>query len=142
LDFLTYLIFANKQTYGIPTVSHLLHKTGQFSNPKTSQKRYVDTVVIISEFAANHLDSFRAQKSIERLNWLHGRHKISNDDMLYTLALFMCQPTKFINEMEWRQITAMEKKAIWMFWKAIGQRMNIQEIPNSFEEMRQWAEVS
>lgn len=56
--------------------------------------------------------SERATSAIARMNWLHGRYqkagKISNDDMLYTLALFLLEPERWIRLYEWRDLTEME----------------------------------
>ena len=41
------------QTDGIPTISHLLTKTSQFSNPETSLKRYTDTSALVQEMVGN-----------------------------------------------------------------------------------------
>jgi len=46
------------------------------------------------------------------MNYLHGMHQkagtISNDDLLYTLALFVLEVDKWIGLYEWRPLTPME----------------------------------
>lgn len=43
----------------------------------------------------------RTIAAFARLNYIHGHYikkgLISNDDMLYTLAQFMCEPIKYVN---------------------------------------------
>ena len=45
----------------------------------------------------------RATVALERLNELHGKYPIKNDDYLYTLALFICEPIEWITRYEWRK---------------------------------------
>ncbi|KAK6354220.1 hypothetical protein TWF730_008632 [Orbilia blumenaviensis] len=135
------LQFALFRTYGIPTISSLLWKTRQLSQRSTAHRRYVDTSVLIVELMSFPLDSPRARIAIERINYLHNRHKdtISNDDLLYTLALFMCQPPVFINKYEWRKLHPIELMGIHRFWSQVGVMMGITGIPDSFEATYEWA---
>ncbi|EPS37124.1 hypothetical protein H072_9270 [Dactylellina haptotyla CBS 200.50] len=135
------LQFALFRTYGIPTISSILWKTRQFAERPTAHRRYVDTSVLIVELMAFPLDSPRAKLAIERINYLHNRHKssISNDDLLYTLALFMCQPAVFIDKYEWRKLHPIEKMGLHRFWSQVGVMMGIQGIPDSFERTYEWA---
>lgn len=46
------------------------------------------------------------------MNYLHSRYqkanKISNDDMLYTLSLFVLEVERWIRQWDWRSMTPME----------------------------------
>lgn len=123
------LQFALFRTYGIPSISSLLVATSQLSNQATAPKRYVDTTVLIKEFMGHPPTSARTLEAIGRMNYLHGhyrnRGRISDDDMLYTLALFALEPIRWINRYEWRQLEDFEKCAMGTFWKSIGDAMKI-----------------
>jgi hypothetical protein len=84
-------------------------ETGQLSTGANSNKRYTDTLVLTNEFMTNAPISQRAIKSIARMNFIHGQYqkadKISNDDMLYTLSVFISEPISWINKFEWRPVT-------------------------------------
>ncbi|RVD83387.1 uncharacterized protein DFL_007774 [Arthrobotrys flagrans] len=135
------LQFALFRTYGIPTISSLLWKTRQLAQRSTAHRRYVDTSVLIIELMSSPLGSPRAKIAIERINYLHNRYKgsISNNDLLYTLALFMCQPPLFINKYEWRKMHPVELMGIHRFWSQVGIMMGITGIPDSFEGTYEWA---
>lgn len=128
------LQFALFRTYGIPSISGLLAQTTQLCNPATSCKRYSDTEILIAEFVAHPPTSPRSRQAISRMNYIHSGYlqagKISNDDMLYTLSLFACEPVRWINRYEWRELEPFEVCAIGTFWKSIGDAMGI-----SFEPM-------
>ncbi|KAI5304003.1 hypothetical protein KEM56_006967 [Ascosphaera pollenicola] len=136
----TLAILDEKTTYGIPTISKLLVKTGQLASPKNSLKRYADTSVLITEFFAQPPSSARAHEAIARMNYIHKGYrasgKILDDDMLYTLALFACEPWRWIDTYEWRQLSDVELCAFGTFWKSIGDAMQIsyEKLPSYEDE--------
>lgn len=123
------LQFALFRTYGIPTISSLLLKTSQFSDPATSFKRYADTGTLIGEFIAFEPHSDRAQTAIARTKYLHKGYrasgKILESDMLYTLSLFATEPIRFVTLYEWRDLTNMERCAVGTYWKSLGDALGI-----------------
>ena len=125
------LQFALFRTYGIPSISKLLVQTSQFSEARTATKRYADTTVLLAEFLGYHPTNARSIEAIARMNYIHsqyqkpGKNKIKDDDLLYTLALFAGEPTRWIDQYEWRKLEDFEKCAIGTFWKAIGDAMGI-----------------
>lgn len=50
----------------------------------------------------------RRDAAINRLNTIHGKYPISNDDYLYTLVLFVAEPIRWINKWEWRKLDIRE----------------------------------
>ncbi|KAJ5491166.1 hypothetical protein N7539_002733 [Penicillium diatomitis] len=147
--FIKALQFALFRTYGIPTISHLLVQTSQFSNPETSLKRYTDTSTLVAEMVGNRPTSHRAYASLARTRFLHSGYrasgKILDDDMLYTLALFALQPIRFIDRFEWRQLSDLERCAIGTFWKSAGDALDVSyaKLPSGatgFKDGIQWLE--
>ncbi|KAJ5180657.1 hypothetical protein N7492_003867 [Penicillium capsulatum] len=146
--FIKSLQFALFRTYGIPTISSLLTKTSQFSNPETSLKRYADTATLVQEMIGNSPTSQRAYVSLARTRFLHSGYrasgKILDDDMLYTLALFALEPIHFIDKYEWRTLSDLERCAIGTFWKSIGDGLGVSydPLPSStgFRDGIQWLE--
>lgn len=63
------------------------------------------------------------------MNYLHDRYrkagKISNDDMLYTLGLFALEPVRWTDLYDWRQLTQVERCALGVLWKDMGESMEI-----------------
>jgi hypothetical protein len=86
--------------------------TRQLADAKYVTKRYADTGVLLAEFYTDVPFSERSAAAIGRLNYLHGHYikagKITNDDMLYTLSLFMTQPREWVERYEWRKFTELE----------------------------------
>lgn len=117
--------FALFKTYGIPTISQLLVATKEFSTPENASKRYADTGVLIQEFTTWNPKNERTIKAIARMNYIHSRYqkagKISNDDLLYTLSVFITEPISWVRKFEWRPMSDMEICAVGTLCKTPGE---------------------
>src|SRR5215831_1887390 len=72
------------RTYAVPSIAELLDATGEFGT--RAQKRYDDTQILISAFCEFGYDSDIGRRAIKRMNQIHGRFSIANDDFLYVLS--------------------------------------------------------
>lgn len=119
------------RTYCVPSISTLLDRTGEFG--QRAQKRYDDTDILISELVDWGYDSERGRRAISRMNALHGRFQIANRDFLYVLSTFIYEPIRWNARFGWRLLCEEEKLAYYYFWREVGSRMKIQDIPESYE---------
>ena len=130
------LEFALFRTYAVPSISRLLAKTGEFeSRPR---KRYDDTELILAETIEHGLDSPRGRRSIARMNAMHGRFRIDNADMLYVLSTFICEPIRWLDRFGRRRMTENEQRAWFLYYRGLGERMNIQGIPDQLADLTHW----
>jgi hypothetical protein len=123
------------QTYGVPSISRLLVATGQIANRNNSHdlertsKRAADTSVLITNMVIGRPGSRRAIEAVARTRFLHAGYrkdgKISNDDMLYTLSLFVLEPIRWVAQYEWRSLTPLERCAMATCWKVLGEDLDI-----------------
>ena len=150
------IVFALFKTYGLPSVSSLLVSTGELSGTETASKRTADTGVLLLEFCLNKQSSQRSTEAIARMNYLHSRYikagKITNVDLLYTLSVFALEPVRWVGKYEWRQFSDLELCASGTFWRAIGDKMEIDYSPlpsyrdgwtdgiHWLDEIRTWSE--
>jgi hypothetical protein len=86
------------------------------------------------------MDSERGREANSRLNRMHGRYEIRNEDYLYVLATFVLVPLRWNRKYGWRRYTKQEELATLAYWRALGRRMNIREIPDSLEELERWSD--
>jgi ER-bound oxygenase mpaB/B'/Rubber oxygenase, catalytic domain len=125
------LEFALFRTFGVAKGTPLLVQTGEFV--RRTQKRYDDTVLILSEILENGYDSERGRAALRRMNQQHGRYRIPNDEYLYTLSTFIFEPIRWNARFGWRPLTDNEKQASYYFWRRIGEFMAIKDIPDCLE---------
>ncbi|KAJ7629474.1 hypothetical protein DFH06DRAFT_1225821 [Mycena polygramma] len=145
------LSFALFKTYAIPTISQLLLHTKQLASQELVARRYSDTEILIATFLACPLagrlvgaepgattNDPRASIALARMNWLHSKYKISNEDYLYTLGLFMFQPATWAAQYGWRPLSPLERYAFFVYWAEVGRKMNIKDIPKTPEDFQAW----
>jgi hypothetical protein len=132
------LEFALFRVFGVAKGTPLLVSTGEFL--QRTQKRYDDTVLILSEILENGYDSERGRAALRRMNQQHGHYTIPNDEMLYTLSTFIYEPIRWNARFGWRKLTEQEKLATYYGWCEIGRRMNIKNIPTSYEAFERFNE--
>lgn len=125
------------RTFAVPTISGLLDKTGEFRND--TLRRYDDTAIIINEIMIHGYESERGMAFIKRMNRMHGQYDISNDDFLYTLSTFVFEPIRWIARFGWRDLYTKERLALFYFWRAVGERMRIQNIPETYEAFEKFS---
>ena len=76
------------------------------------------------------------KEALERMNWAHAHYKIANDDFLYVLSTFIYEPVRWIDAVGWRPTCANERLGYYYFWRAIGTRMGITDIPRVVRRVR------
>jgi hypothetical protein len=131
------LELARYRTYCVPSISALLDRTGEFY--RHTQRRYDDTAILIAEMCEWGYERGRGRQALERINWVHSHFKISNDDFLYVLSTFIYVPIDWIDRYGWRPTCRNEKLGYYHFWREVGTRMGIHDIPLTYEAFEDWA---
>lgn len=125
------LEFALFRTFSVPSIGALLDLTGEFQH--RAQKRYDDTDLIVSELMEWGYDSARGRRALRRMNQLHGRFAIANEDFLYVLSTFVFEPIRWNARFGWRPTCAQERLALFYFWREVGRRMGIRDLPTDYD---------
>ncbi|KAL5584044.1 hypothetical protein FOVSG1_015395 [Fusarium oxysporum f. sp. vasinfectum] len=132
---------------GIPTMSKLFAVTGQ-NTRRNAGKRSVDTEVLLRESQSQPRDSERYAMAVARMNYLHVRYrranKITDPDLLHTLGDGLAEIFKVVHREEWRDLTDVEKCAIGLFHKNLGDDMEIpfDPLPSSSQGWRNGLEFA
>lgn len=126
------------RTFCITSISALLHRTGEFA--RHAQRRYDDTAILIAELCQWGYRSERGAAALERINWVHGHYRIANDDFRYVLSTFIFEPVRWIDTFGWRRLCRNERLGYYFFWRNVGQRMGIRDIPPTYEAFEDWAQ--
>ena len=125
------------RTYCVPSISALLDRSGEFY--RAAQRRYDDTAILVAEMCEWGYEEGRGREALDRMNWAHGHFRIANDDFLYVLSTFVYEPIRWLDRYGWRPTCRNERLAFYWFWRRIGERMGIREIPPSYETFEAWA---
>ncbi|KAB8273230.1 hypothetical protein BDV30DRAFT_249088 [Aspergillus minisclerotigenes] len=116
------------KTASVPTVTDLFVATGQ-RNEKNNTKRGADTEVLMNEIHDREAGSDAHVMAFARMNYIHSRYrkagKILNEDMLHTLGSAVVDLFRSIEKYEWRQLTDVENCAVGVFYRCMGEAMEI-----------------
>jgi hypothetical protein len=126
------------RTFAVPSVAAVLDASGEFG--RAPQKRYDDTDLILSTIVEAGYDSEEGKRAIRRMNRIHGRFEISNEDFLYVLSSFVFEPIRWNARFGWRPLVETEKLATFQYWREVGRRMAIRDIPESYAELERYNE--
>jgi hypothetical protein len=124
------------RTFAIAKGTRVLAGTGEFT--QRPQKRYDDTVLILAEILDNGYESERGRAALRRMNQLHSQFNIPNDEFLYVLSTFVLEPIRWNARFGWRPLLEQEKLAAYYYWREVGRRMNIKDIPPDYESLERY----
>ncbi|MEU7173500.1 oxygenase MpaB family protein [Micromonospora tulbaghiae] len=133
-DYQRALELALLRTFCVPGISALLDATGEFR--LRAQQRYDDTALLMAELLEHGYDSPRGREALRVVNRAHGRYAISNDDMRYVLSTFVYEPIDWLDRYGWRPLHEHERLAAFHYYRAVGARMGIRDVPADFAAFR------
>ena len=64
-----------------------------------TQKRYNDTNVLMTRMIKHGFNSEPGDWAIQCINWIHRHYNIRNEDFLFVLSTFLCEPMRWIERM-------------------------------------------
>ncbi|MEO6698695.1 MAG: oxygenase MpaB family protein [Paraperlucidibaca sp.] len=123
-------------TYGSDSVAQLLDKTGEFE--QHGQKRYDDTRLLIAHFMDGGWDHGEGARALARMNKTHANYRIPQEDFRFVLWTFMAFPIDWMARYARRAMTTHEQLAWFNFWRGIGQRMGLVDLPVSKATFDEW----
>jgi hypothetical protein len=121
------------RTFAVPSIAELLDSTGEFT--ARSRKRYDDTDLLMSSFIEHGYDTPVGRAAIRRMNQIHRRFSIANEDFLYVLSSMVLEPIRWNARFGWRPLVEQERLAPYFFWREVGRMMNLKDIPESYEAL-------
>ena len=136
-DWVRALEMALYRTFASPSISSLLDRTHEFH--ARPQRRYDDTSLIMAEIMEWGYDSERGKEALRRMNRFHRHYDIANEDFLYVLSTFHLEPIRWLDRFGWRKLTENERQASYFFWREVGKRMAIRDIPSTRESFERWS---
>lgn len=126
------LLLAFWRTFAVPSIAEVLAGTGQTIHH--TARRADDTGILMYTLIDHGLDPPIGRAATRRLNQLHRRFTISNDDYRYVLGTFIVVGARWIDRHGWRPLCCHERTAIHQFYAELGRRMNITDIPPTYHE--------
>ncbi|MFE0190026.1 oxygenase MpaB family protein [Streptomyces sp. NPDC059008] len=120
------------RTYAVPSIGRLLARTAELTD--RTQKRYDDTALLLDAVLEHGFDGEDGRTAIRRINQMHRRYDITNDDMRYVLCTFVVVPKRWLDAYGWRRLTRHEQRAVAAYYRTLGSHMGIAELPQTYED--------
>nr|WP_030502710.1 oxygenase MpaB family protein [Micromonospora purpureochromogenes] len=130
------LNLAFNRSFSIPAIAAVHTATGELT--ERTQKRIDDTGLLMYEMVLNGFDQPRGREALRRVNQIHRPYDIPNEDYLYVLGCLVIIPTRWLQRYGWRRPCCHEQRATYLFYRELGRRMGITDIPGSYEEFEVW----
>ena len=130
------LNLAFNRSFSIPAIAAVHTATGELT--ERTQKRIDDTGLLMYEMVLNGFDQPRGREALRRVNQIHRPYDISNDDFRYVLGCLVVIPTRWLQGYGWRRPCCHERQATYLFYRELGRRMGITDIPGSYDEFETW----
>ena len=132
------LNLAFNRSFSEPAMAALGTATGELT--ERTQRRIDDTGLLMYEIVLHGFDHPRGRAAVRRINQIHRWHAdaISNDAYLYVLGCLVVVPTRWLARYGWRRPCCHERTATHAYYRELGRRMGITEIPASYEAFEAW----
>jgi hypothetical protein len=121
------------KTFAVPSSSRLLVRTGRFL--ARTAERHDATVTIVATLGLHGYDSPEGRAALRAMNLAHRAYAIPADEYRYTLSLFVLEPLRWNARFGWRPLDPVEREAGFHFWREVGRRMAIEDLPDELGAM-------
>lgn len=126
------LALAFWRTFGVPSIARTLHSSGETTH--RTARRADDTKILMYTLIDKGLEHGDGRAAVRRINQLHRRFAITNDEHRYVLGTFIFAGLRFLDRYGWRELCCHERSATYHFYARLGQLMGIADIPGSLDE--------
>ena len=118
----------------VPSIARIVYRGGTGDLMKNVGRRNEDTLLYFGEMLRHGHSSARGRAVIARMEQIHSRFGIADDDKLYTLASLVFESDRILDGFGIDRITAAERLARYHFWRGVGEqmRLSVPESPSAF----------
>ncbi|MBO0768756.1 MAG: DUF2236 domain-containing protein [Solirubrobacterales bacterium] len=122
----------------VPSIARVVHRGGASPIMVATRKRNDDTLMLFGEFMRSGHSSPRGRAAITRMNEIHARFPIDQDQMLYTLASLTFEQERIPRGLGLDPLSETEKLANFYFWREVGRLAGIEQRPETYEAYWEW----
>jgi hypothetical protein len=132
-----YLIGFSRQV-AVPSIARVIYRGGGGDNLRDVARRTDDTLALFGAFLKWGPSSPEGRAAIARMERIHDRFSITDEQKRYTLATLIFEPDRIAQHLGLDQYTAGQREAIWRFWMSVAEQMPLGGLPATPEKLRRW----
>lgn len=122
----------------VPSIAAVVHRGGRGPIIRRTRTRNDDTMTFFGVFMKEGHSSPAGRAAIDRLNLIHSRFPITEDQSLYTLSSLVLEADRIPALLGVDLLTDKERVANFHFWREVGRLMGLSQIPTSYEDLMSW----
>ena len=119
------------RAFASPRVADVLLGTGVIE--REPHRRATDTGLFVWELLHHGLDSPQGRTVLRRMRGMHARLPVPDEDYRWVLGLFVVPGLQMIERYGWRQATNAERQAAVDWWRAVGARWGLPDVPETVD---------
>ncbi|MEZ0578463.1 oxygenase MpaB family protein [Nocardioides sp. MH1] len=131
-----YLVAFTRQV-AVPSIARIVHRTGTGDLMKDVRRRNDHTLVFFGEMLRHGHSSARGGAAIDRMEQIHSRFGITDDDKLYTLGSLAFEGQRILDLVGVSRFSEHELLGLFHFWRGVGLRMGL-TVPDTRADLLQW----
>lgn len=130
-----YLIGFSRQV-AVPEIAGVIYRGGK--NLRDVARRTDDTLALFGAFLHFGHSSPQGRAAIARMEQIHARFEITDEQKLYTLATLIFEGERIGRHLGVDILTADQREASWCFWRGVAEQMPLGGLPPTAEELWHW----
>ncbi len=132
-----YLIGFSRQV-AVPGIARVIYRGGAGENLRDVAGRTDDSLALLGAFLHWGHSSPRGRAAIARMEQIHKRFTITDEQKLYTLATLIFESERIGRQLDFNPFTANQREASWRFWRGVAEQMPLGGLPSTAAELWRW----
>lgn len=132
-----YLIGFSRQV-AVPDIARVIYRGGSGKNLRHVARRTDDTLALFGAFFHWGHSSPQGRAAIDRMEQIHARFAITDEQKLYTLATLIFEAERIGRHLGFDPLTANQREASWRFWRGVAEQMPLGGLPPTAGELWHW----
>lgn len=132
------LLLGFSRQVAVPSIARVIYRGGGGDTQHDIAQRIDDTLALFGAFLKWGPSSPEGRAAIARMEDIHSRFQITDEQKRYTLATLIFEPDRIAQHLGVDLFTAGQREAIWRFWCSVAEQMPLAGLPATSEELRRW----
>jgi hypothetical protein len=132
------LLIGFSRQVAVPSIARVIYRGGGGDTMHDVSRRIDDTLALFGAFLKWGPSSPEGRAAIARMERIHARFPITDEQKRYTLATLIFEADRIGERLVTDQFTAGQREATWRFWSSVAEQMPLGGLPATPEELRRW----
>jgi hypothetical protein len=132
-----YLVGFSRQV-AVPGIARVVYRGGGGKNLCDVARRTDDSLALFGAFFRWGHSSLQGRAAIARMEQIHDRFTITDEQKLYTLATLIFEAERIGQHLRFNPFTANQREASWRFWRGVAEQMPLGGLPPTAGELWCW----